>query len=235
MKLVILNKNTLILIVIILILIIALPFIILYLNASQETFKQDIFYQGNKDEKIIAFACNIDWGNEYIPEMLKVFEDNKINITFFPTGRWAENNTQIVKEIYSKGHEIGNHGFNHIDYDKLSYEKNKEEILKAHHILKDIVEENPKYFAPPSGAYNDNTVNAAKDLGYKTILWSIDTIDWRNDATKDLIVSRIKKNLHNSAIVLMHPTEQTVRALPEIINYLFQKGYKIGTISDVIK
>ena len=186
-------------------------------------FKEEIYYQGTKDEKVIAFACNVDWGNEYIGEMLKIFKDNNIKITFFPTGKWAENNKELLELIYEEGHEIGNHGYSHLDYNTLSYDRNYEEIEKAHKIIKDIIEEEPKYFAPPSGAYNDYTIEAAKDLNYKVILWSIDTIDWRKDSVKDVIVKRVKDKIHNSAIILMHPTKETNKALPEIIDYLFKK------------
>ncbi len=140
-----------------------------------------------------------------------------------------------MKTIYDYGHEIGNHGYRHIDYDKLGYEKNKEEILKAHNILKDNLGVESSYFAPPSGAYNDNTIKAAKDLNYDIIMWSIDTIDWREDSNKEKIKERIISKIHNSAIVLMHPTEETVKALPEIITYLLDKGYRIGTIGDIVK
>ncbi len=63
-------------------------------------------------------------GNEYIQPILEVFNDHNIKITFFVTGKWAEKKSRdIKKKIFEKGHEIGNHGYNHIDYDKLSYEK----------------------------------------------------------------------------------------------------------------
>ena len=167
--------------------------------------------------------------------MLDIFHENDIKITFFPTGKWAEKNEDLLKTIYKKGHQIGNHGYNHLDYDKLSYEQNKEEIQKSHDIIKNILDMEAKYFAPPSGAFNDNTINASRDLGYDLILWSIDTIDWRQDSVKNVIIDRVINKAHNSAIVLMHPKEETVKALPEIINYLHEKGYKIGTISDVLK
>lgn len=234
MKMVIINRNTLILILIVLVLLIGFAFFSLINVKSKDVFNQDIFYKGTKDEKVVAFACNIDWGNEYIPDMLKIFKDKDIRISFFPTGRWAKDNPELIKLIDKDNHEIGNHGYNHVDYNKLSYEKNKEEILKAHNVLKDITGKSPIYFGPPSGAFNDNTVKAVNDLGYKLILWSVDTIDWRKDSTRDIIINRVLNKVHNSAIVLMHPTEETVKALPEIINSLFQKGYKIGTISDVI-
>ena len=234
MRLLILNKKALYLIIIILLLVIVIPVIVLNIFKTEDVFKEEIYYQGTKDEKVIAFACNVDWGNEYIGEMLKIFKDNNIKITFFPTGKWAENNKELLELIYEEGHEIGNHGYSHLDYNTLSYDRNYEEIEKAHKIIKDIIEEEPKYFAPPSGAYNDYTIEAAKDLNYKIILWSIDTIDWRKDSVKDVIVKRVKDKIHNSAIILMHPTKETNKALPEIIDYLFKKEYKIGTISDVI-
>jgi probable sporulation protein (polysaccharide deacetylase family) len=235
MKILVLNKRTVTtLLVILAIILMVSVFLVLY-NKAEETFNTDVYYQGNVDDKIIAFACNVDWGNEYIPKMLELFEKENIKITYFVTGKWTEKNNDMLKQIYDKGHEIGNHGYKHIDYDKLDYEGNKEEIIKGHNAIKDVIKEDVKYFAPPSGAYNDSTVKAAKDLGYQVIMWSIDTIDWRKDSTKDIIVNRVTEKAHNSAIVLMHPTEETVKALPDIINFLFKKGYKIGTISDVIQ
>lgn len=235
MRLIIINRRTLIVISIIIILFLLLLTISLFYNKAAETFNSDVYYQGNTDEKIIAFACNVDWGNEYIPEMLKIFKDNNINITYFVTGRWAENNQDLLIEIFELGHEIGNHGYNHVDYDKLSYERNKEEIDRTHRVIKEILNIDSKYFAPPSGAYNDNTIKASQVLGYKLIMWSIDTIDWRKDSTKDIIIKRVIDKVHNGAIVLMHPTEETVKALPELINYLYNMGYRIGKISDIIE
>lgn len=234
MKLLILSKKSLFLILLLLIFVIIMTIIVLNYGRAKDVFMQDIFYEGTIDEKVISFACNIDWGEEHIPEMLKIFEENNIKITFFPTGKWAENNEDLLKQIYKKGHEIGNHGYSHLDYDKLDYNRNFEEIEKASKIIREIIGEKPSYFAPPSGAFNDYTLQVAKLLDYKVIMWSIDTIDWREDSTKHLIVKRVIDNVHNSAIVLMHPTENTKNALSEIIMELTKMGYKIGNISDVL-
>lgn len=234
MRLLILNKKALYLILIVLILLIILPIIILNGMKAQDVFKEEIFYQGIKDEKVVAFACNVDWGNEYIEEMLDIFKKYDIKITYFPTGKWAEKNPDILKLIDAQGHEIGNHGYNHIDYNKLSFKENYEEIEKSDLIIKDIINKDLRYFAPPSGAFNDNTLEAAKQLNYKVIMWSVDTIDWRQDSVKEVIVNRVIDKIHNSAIVLMHPTKETNKALPEIIEHLLDNGYKIGGISDVL-
>ena len=233
MKILILNKKTLWSLLII-ILLVVLIFYYVFHNKVDETFNLDIYYKGNIDDKIVAFTCNVDWGNEYILPMLEIFKDNDIKITFFVTGKWAEKYPDLLKKIYEEGHEIGNHGYNHTDYDKLSYERNIEEISKADSIIKNILNIEPKYFAPPSGAYNDNTIIAAKDLNYDIIMWSIDTIDWREDSDEEKIKARVLDKMHNSAIVLMHPTEETIKALPDIILNLSSNGYKIGKISDII-
>ncbi len=156
MKIFIFNKKVVCTCIIVIMIIILTLLYINFYNRAEETFKMDIYYKGNVDDEIVAFVCNVDWGNEYIPSMLKIFKDNNISITFFVTGRWAEKNPELLKKIYEYGHEIGNHGYKHIDYDKLSYEANKEEIIKAHNAINQIIKEEPKYFAPPSGAYNDN-------------------------------------------------------------------------------
>lgn len=236
MKVIYIKYKTLLILILSVVLLFILTFFYFHNKRTKDVFlNDDIYYQGNVDKKIMAFACNIDWGNEYIPDMLEIFQEYQIKISFFPTGSWAEKNPELLKEIYNRGHEIGNHGYFHKDYSLLSYKENKSEIEKADLIIADIIGTKPKYFAPPSGAYNDATIKAASDLGYKTIMWSIDTIDWRSDSTRDKIIKRVIDKSHNAAIVLMHPKEETVKALPIIIQKLRDKGYTIGTISDIIK
>ena len=233
MKIIFIKKKSLLFIILGIILTIILVFT-LFKKPIEEVFKEEVYYKGTKEEKIVALLCNIDWGNEYIPDMLKILEENSINITFSVTGRWAKENPELVKELYQHNHEIANHGYEHVDHDKLNYNENYKAINKANDILKEIIGEEPKYFGPPSGAFNGDTVKAARDLDYTVIMWSVDTIDWREDSSKELIFDRVTKDINPSDIVLMHPTENTVKALPEIINYLFENDYKIGTINDIL-
>jgi peptidoglycan/xylan/chitin deacetylase (PgdA/CDA1 family) len=81
---------------------------------------------------------------------------------------------------------------------------------------------------------NQTVVDSAESIGYKVIMWSVDTIDWN---TKDYskILQRIEKKHHNGAIVLMHPTKVTIKALPSMIQNLKGHGYKIGTVSEVLE
>lgn len=190
-------------------------------------------YKGSEDEKGVAFACNVVWGNEYLPDMLKIFRENDIKITFFIGGQWASKNEDLLKAIYNDGHELGNHGYKHLHQSQLTPEINKQEIIKTEEVIKKITGVKTSLFAPPYGDMNSTVVDAAESIGYKVIMWSIDTIDWN---TKDYnkILERIEKKHHNGAIVLMHPTKATIEALPEMIKKLQSYGYEIETVSDVL-
>lgn len=191
--------------------------------------------RGSSTQDYIAFTCNVDWGNEVIPEILTVLKEKDIKITFFVTGRWVKAFPEVFQTIIEEGHEIGSHGYQHLDYSKLSLEENKKQIKQAEEEIQKYTGVKPTLFAPPSGAYNEYTLMAAEELGYKTILWSIDTIDWRQGSTKDVIVKRVlEKANHNGAIVLMHPMPETAKALPTIIEELAGKNIKVGSISDVL-
>ncbi len=191
-------------------------------------------YQGYTEKKQISFAINVDWGEEYIPEMIKLFNQNQIKCTFFLTGRWAEKFPELAKLIVDNGHEIGNHGYKHDSPNSMSIEQNKADIEKSEKIIKSLTGKQTRLYAPPSGEREDHVIKAADDLGYQTILWTIDTIDWKHPSP-DQIVDKILNKATNGAIILMHPTDSTVTALPTLISELKKQGYKLVTISENIK
>jgi peptidoglycan/xylan/chitin deacetylase (PgdA/CDA1 family) len=117
---------------------------------------------------------------------------------------------------------------------KLTPDANKQEIIKTEEIVKRITGYKTQLFAPPYGDLNDTVVDSAEALGYKVIMWSIDTIDW-NTRDYNKILQRLENKHHNGAIVLMHPTKVTVEALPQMIKNLEGHGYEITTVSDVIE
>lgn len=189
-------------------------------------------YKGNSS-KNVSLMVNVYWGTEYLDEMLKIFEDNGAKTTFFVGGMWAAENDEMLKKIYSAGHEIGNHGYFHKDHKKLSAERNKEEINVTHQLVKSIIGIDMTLFAPPSGSFNDTTLTGAKSLGYTTIMWTYDTIDWR-DHDSELIYSRAVKNLSGGNLILMHPTAETVKALPKILKTIKDAGLNIAPVSQAL-
>lgn len=190
-------------------------------------------YQGSTATKKVAFACNVFWGEEYLPAMLDTFAQNNVHITFFIGGSWAKQYPNLLQNIAQGGHELANHSYSHPHPNALSKEKNQEQIIKTQNIIEEITSQKTQLYAPPYGEFNQTVLAAANELGYTTIMWSIDTIDWRRPAP-EIIHSRIIKKLQSGAIILMHPTEPTSKALPGIIKELQEKGYTITTVSDII-
>ena len=190
-------------------------------------------FQGNSGAKAVAITVNVDWGEEYIPEMLKQFKAADAKVTFFVTGRWAEKNPDLLKQMAKEGHSIQNHGYRHLHFNSLSAEQGSAEIKKAEEIIKGITGTKTRYFASPYGEFSSNVVAAAANIDYKLIMWSVDTVDWKRPLP-ETIVSRVMKKVHNDAIILMHPTEPTVKALPEMLKQLQAEKYKMLTIDKVV-
>jgi probable sporulation protein (polysaccharide deacetylase family) len=205
----------------------------LYLQPAIPTTEISPIYQGSNDKKHISFAINVDWGEEFIPEMLSIFDQHQIRCTFFLTGRWTDKFPDIAKEISDKSHEIGNHGYKHDSPNKMSLEEVKRDIQKTEEIIKSVTGRETKLYAPPSGEREEHVLRAAHELSYKTVLWSIDTIDWQRPQP-DIIMKRILDKAHNGAIVLMHPTEPTIKALSKTISELKNQGFVFTTVSENI-
>lgn len=183
----------------------------------------------------MAFTCNVDWGSEYIPKLLDILDNSNIKITFFVSGKWAQKNPELLKMMFERGHEIGNHGYSHKMHSKIEKQANYEEIKKTEDSIYEVIGIRTKLFAPPSGDYNQTTIAVASEMGYKTILWSIDTIDWRDGSTSSIIIDRVMKKSHKGAILLMHPKKATIEALPAIIEKITGKGIQIGTVSYLLE
>ncbi|HCJ01783.1 MAG TPA: polysaccharide deacetylase [Clostridiales bacterium] len=190
-------------------------------------------YKGNTDENNAGLMFNVYEGEENVMKILAILRKYTVKATFFIGGIWAEKNRDTVLEIALAGHEIGSHGYLHRDHSKMSIEQNKEEIAISASLLKNITGKQVTLFAPPSGAFNENTEAACRALGQKMILWSKDTIDWR-DKEVSLLVKRATKNISKGDLVLMHPKDQTVSALPEIIEAYQAQGFSLVTVSEVI-
>lgn len=221
------------------VIIIMFVIIIGYIGSSNAQYvfsyqNDDVIYNGNKDNNNISLMVNVYWGTEYLEEMLEIFNKYGVKTTFFVGGQWAEKENEMLKKIQSNGHEIGNHGYFHKDQEYLNYDQNYDEINVNHQLVKSIVDIDMNLFAPPSGSFNKATLQASNDLGYKTIMWSKDTIDWR-DKDANLIYNRATNNIENGDLILMHPTEQTIKALPLILEFYKLNNFNATTVSECLK
>ena len=204
-------------------------------NASSLTASADarVIYSGNSSKNNVCFMINVYQGEDYVRDILDILDVYNVKTTFFIGGSWAVKHIDLIKKIYTRGHEIGNHGFYHKDQDNLDFEGNVQEISLCHKVISENIGIEMALFAPPSEAYNVTTVDAATSLNYKTIMWTHDTIDWR-DQDSDLIYKRATRDLSNGDLILMHPTEMTVNALTKIISFAINSGFNPTTVSNCL-
>ncbi len=192
-----------------------------------------VVYSGDENKNNVCFMINVYQGEEYVKNILDILDLYKVKTTFFIGGSWAVKNIDLVKEIYTRGHELGNHGFYHKDQDNLDFAGNIQEIKMCHEVVSKNLGIEMNLFAPPSGAYNLSTVDAAVSLNYQTIMWTHDTIDWR-DQDSNLIYNRATKDLCNGDLILMHPTKKTVEAMTNIITTAINSGFNPTTVSNCL-
>ena len=191
------------------------------------------YYSGNKNSNNVSLMFNVYMGNEYIDGILEKLKNADAKATFFVGGCWVAKNAEVLQKIYNAGHEIGNHGYWHKEHKNLSAEENKKEMELTHKIVKTTIGVEMTLFAPPSGSFGQNTLDIAQNLGYKTIMWTKDTIDWR-DKNSDIIYTRATKNPCGGDLILMHPTKHTLHALEDVLMFYNSRGYKLTTVSQNI-
>ncbi len=190
-------------------------------------------YNGNKENNAVSLMFNVYENDEVVESILDILKSYNVKATFFVGGCFADDNEKVLKRIVSEGHEIASHGYFHKDHKKLSYDKNVEEIKNSVTIIESLSGGKISLFAPPSGSFSSDTLDAVENLGYNLIMWSKDTIDWR-DSDIDLIIKRATEKLCAGDLILMHPKAHTAKALPTIIEKIEKTQLKILTVSENI-
>lgn len=188
-------------------------------------------YYNGISKNNVSIMINVYWGTEYIESMLNVLDKYNAKATFFVGGTWIEKNMELLALINERGHEIGNHGYLHRDHKKLSLRENKDEIIITSKLIYNIIGKDVNLFAPPSGSMGNNMFIVCEELDYKIIMWSKDTIDWR-DKDSNVVFTRATKNIKGGDFILMHPTAHTLEALPNILEYYKNNNIKSITVSE---
>ena len=189
--------------------------------------------QGDPQSMQLSISCNVDWGEEVIPELLRIAEEEGIKLTFFVTGRWAEAHPDLLIRMHLSGHEIQNHGYGHKLCSQIDGETARQEIQKTEDAVYNTLGIKTTLFAPPSGDYDQKTLDLCRDMGYAVCLWSADTIDWKPGSTAEVIRQRILSKPLEGAIVLMHPKPETLLALPGLLAEIRSKGIQVVRLSEM--
>ena len=199
-------------------------------EAVQVTSNGENLYYKSDNPRGVSLMFNVYQNTENVYAIMDLLDGAGVKATFFLGGSWADDNIDCVRDIASRGHEVGSHGYFHKDHSKMNFEQNLAEIRPSVELLNAMLGYDIALFAPPSGAFNDATVTAATSLGLKSIMWSRDTIDWR-DNDESLVIKRATNGLQNGEFILMHPMDVTVKSLPKILDYIRESGFSAVTVS----
>ncbi|GKU82521.1 polysaccharide deacetylase family protein [Niallia sp. NCCP-28] len=190
-------------------------------------------YKGNPNKQMVSFIINVAWGNEYLPDILASLKKHHVKASFFLEGRWTKKNPELAKMIVDAGHEVGNHSYSHPDMSKIGTAQINQELKKTNDVIEATTGKTVNWFAPPSGSYTNEVVNIASQYNMGTLMWSIDTIDWRKPSKEELI-NRVVEKVHNGAMILMHPTQPTTSSIDQLIEQIQAKGYEINTVTELL-
>ena len=140
----------------------------------------------------------------------------------------------MVKEIFARGHEIGNHSNTHPQMSKLEEEGIREELRMMSDKVEKLTGVRPTLFRPPYGDYNDRVIQVARAEGYEAVQWSIDSLDWKDRGTQD-IIKRCTYKVENGDIVLFHnDSNDIVNALPTVIQHYQGLGFTIIPVGQIV-
>lgn len=192
-----------------------------------------IYSVGREDKKIaITFDCA--WGVDYTDALLENLQANHATATFFMVEFWTEKYPEYVKKIDAAGCEIGTHSATHSYMSKQNEEEIKQELTASSEAITKITGKKVDLFRAPYGDYDDLLVETAKELGYYTIQWDVDSLDWKDLSATDIAL-RIVNNVTDGSIILCHNNGlHTAEALPLVLSTLQNRGYTFVTVGELI-
>jgi peptidoglycan/xylan/chitin deacetylase (PgdA/CDA1 family) len=186
-----------------------------------------------REPRKIAFTFDDGPHPETTERHLKILSDYRVPSTFFVVGKRVEQYPELVQKIFSDGHEIANHTYSHRDLRRLSKAEVAFELEMTDRLVSSITDQKMKYFRPPGGRYDETAVEEGKNLGYEMVLWTVFPGDHANPS-KDLICERVLKSVRENGVVLFHSgIENTLEALPGLIDSLRKQGYSFVTLSEM--
>ena len=195
----------------------------------------DAVYLGDTSKKVIYLTFDAGYENGSTEKILDALKKHNVKAAFFLVGNYLEQNADLVRRMVSEGHIVGNHTMHHPDMSKITdpaaFQK---ELSDLETLFKQITgKEMPKYYRPPQGIYSEENLRMAKEMGYKTVFWSLAYVDWNNDAqpTAEQAYRKLLPRTHNGAVVLLHSTSKTNgEILDELLTKWEEMGYTFASV-----
>lgn len=208
-------------------------------NATPDELKAyDAYFLDSSGEKKLYLTFDAGFENGNTPAILEALKKHNVKATFFVVGNYIETSPDLVKQMLTEGHIVGNHTYHHPDMSSIS---SMEAFSKEIKDLEALFEQTTgktltKFYRPPQGKYSEENLKMAQQLGYKTFFWSLAYVDWyQNDQpTKEEAFSKLLTRIHPGAIVLLHSTSSTnAEILDELLTKWEEMGYSFGTLKEL--
>ena len=194
----------------------------------------DAVYVGDTEEKVLYLTFDAGYENGYTEKILDTLKKHKTPAAFFLVGNYIEKNADLVRRMVDEGHIVGNHTMHHPDMSRIGKADFEKELSSLAALFKDTTgKELPKYYRPPQGIYSRENLQMAKDLGYKTVFWSLAYADWDNNdqPTAEYAFNKLLNRTHNGAVILLHSTSKTnAEILDELLTRWENEGYTFKSI-----
>jgi len=206
--------------------------------SAEELARFQAAYLGDTKEKTIYLTFDAGYENGCTAQILDILKNHEISAAFFLVGNYMEKNADLVRRMVEEGHIVGNHTMHHKDMSQLSsQEAFAKELTELENLFREITgKELPKYYRPPQGVYSQDNLRMARDLGYRTVFWSLAYVDWNNNSqpTREEAFNKLLPRTHNGAVVLLHSTSQTnAQILDELLTKWEDQGYTFASIDQL--
>ena len=206
--------------------------------SAEELARFDGVYLGDTSQKVIYLTFDAGYENGCTAKILDILKKHDVPAAFFLVGNYMEKNADLVRRMVAEGHIVGNHTMHHYDMSKITDKESfAKELSELEALFLEITgKELPKYYRPPQGIYSKDNLRMAKELGYRTVFWSLAYVDWNNDRqpTAEEAYAKLLPRIHDGAVVLLHSTSQTNAAiLDDLLTKWEQMGYTFAGINQL--
>ena len=189
-------------------------------------------------KKVLYLTFDAGYENGNIEKILDTMKEENVTGAFFILSNMIDRSPELVCRMANEGHIVANHTSSHKDMTKVDdlegFDKELNGLCDKYKAL--TGKEMARYYRPPEGRFDERGLSYAKQLGYKTVFWSFAYADWDNDnqPTEEFAKRKIFDNMHNGAVILLHPTSSTnAKILGDVIKQLKTEGYRFGTLDEL--
>ncbi len=191
----------------------------------------------DSSKKQVVITVNAGFGERSAEGILSALKKHNYKTTFFLVGEWVEDHPELTRRIGREGHEIFNHSYAHPDYTKIGAEEIKADLQKMDDVLFRVTGLRTRpYYRAPFGYRNKAVNDAAAEVGFQHIYWSVDSIDWREGETGESIKNRVLTHLHPGAIVLLQIGDlPTGEIMDELLTEIKARGYELVSLTEALE